>query len=87
LAGVSFLFSTFDQQALSFTELFCGIVAADTQHMTTGSAFNQHSKVTSGRNRDGDLGDDVQFQGSKEFAETWRQEWEQHARLVAATQK
>ena len=33
------------------------------------------------------LGDDVQFQGSKEFAETWRQEWEQHARLVAATQK
>jgi len=33
------------------------------------------------------LGDDVHFQGGKEFAETWRQEWEVHAKLVAATQK
>lgn len=29
------------------------------------------------------LGDDVQFQGGKEFAKTWREEWEQHAKIVA----
>jgi tripartite-type tricarboxylate transporter receptor subunit TctC len=28
------------------------------------------------------LGDEVQFQGGKEFAKTWRDEWEQHARIV-----
>ncbi len=33
------------------------------------------------------LGDDVHFQGGKEFAETWRREWEQHAKLVEAAQK
>lgn len=33
------------------------------------------------------LGDEVQFQGSKEFGQTWRQEWDLHARLVAGTQK
>jgi hypothetical protein len=33
------------------------------------------------------LGDAVQFQGGKEFAETWRREWEQHAKLVEAAQK
>jgi tripartite-type tricarboxylate transporter receptor subunit TctC len=33
------------------------------------------------------LGDDVRFQGSKEFEKTWREEWDVHAKLVAATQK
>lgn len=30
------------------------------------------------------LGDEVHFQGGKEFEKTWREEWEQHARIVAA---
>jgi len=30
------------------------------------------------------LGDEVHFQGGKEFEKTWRDEWEQHARIVAA---
>ena len=29
------------------------------------------------------LGDDVYFQGGKDFEKTWRNEWEQHARIVA----
>ena len=29
------------------------------------------------------LGDDVNFQGGKEFAKTWREEWEQHGKIVA----
>jgi tripartite-type tricarboxylate transporter receptor subunit TctC len=29
------------------------------------------------------LGDDVHFQGGKDFAKTWRDEWEQHAKIVA----
>ena len=33
------------------------------------------------------LGDDVDFQGSKEFAETWRHEWDTAARLVAGAKK
>ena len=30
------------------------------------------------------LGDQVNFQGGKEFEKTWRDEWEQHARIVNA---
>jgi tripartite-type tricarboxylate transporter receptor subunit TctC len=30
------------------------------------------------------LGDQVHFQGGKEFEKTWRDEWEQHARIVNA---
>ena len=30
------------------------------------------------------LGDQVNFQGGKEFDRTWRDEWEQHARIVNA---
>ena len=30
-----------------------------------------------------DLGDDVYFQGGKAFEKTWRDEWEQHTRIVA----
>ena len=33
------------------------------------------------------LGDDVDFQGSKEFAETWRQEWDTAAQVVGAAKK
>jgi tripartite-type tricarboxylate transporter receptor subunit TctC len=33
------------------------------------------------------LGDDVQFQGGKEFETTWRQEWELFAKVVTAAQK
>lgn len=33
------------------------------------------------------LGDDVQFEGSKEFEQTWRREWEDAARVVAAATK
>jgi tripartite-type tricarboxylate transporter receptor subunit TctC len=29
------------------------------------------------------LGDDVYFQGGKDFEKTWRDEWEQHTRIVA----
>jgi tripartite-type tricarboxylate transporter receptor subunit TctC len=29
------------------------------------------------------LGDEVQFQGGKDFDKTWREEWEQHSRVVA----
>jgi tripartite-type tricarboxylate transporter receptor subunit TctC len=31
------------------------------------------------------LGDEVHFQGGKDFEKTWRDEWEQHARMVAGT--
>jgi tripartite-type tricarboxylate transporter receptor subunit TctC len=30
------------------------------------------------------LGDQVHFQGGKEFEKTWREEWEQHAKIVNA---
>jgi tripartite-type tricarboxylate transporter receptor subunit TctC len=33
------------------------------------------------------LGDDVQFEGSKEFERTWRKEWDEGAKIVAATKK
>jgi tripartite-type tricarboxylate transporter receptor subunit TctC len=33
------------------------------------------------------LGDDVQFQGGKEFETTWRQEWEMFSKVVTAAQK
>lgn len=33
------------------------------------------------------LGDQVNFQGGKEFDKTWRDEWEQHARIVNAAAK
>lgn len=33
------------------------------------------------------LGDQVHFQGGKEFEKTWRDEWEQHARIVNAAAK
>jgi tripartite-type tricarboxylate transporter receptor subunit TctC len=33
------------------------------------------------------LGDDVQFQGGKEFETTWRQEWELFSKVVTAAQK
>ena len=33
------------------------------------------------------LGDDVQFQGGKEFETTWRQEWDGFAKVVAGAQK
>ncbi|OGL18035.1 MAG: hypothetical protein A3F92_15360 [Candidatus Rokubacteria bacterium RIFCSPLOWO2_12_FULL_71_22] len=33
------------------------------------------------------LGDDIDFQGSKEFAETWRHEWDVAAQLVAGAAK
>lgn len=33
------------------------------------------------------LGDDVQFQGGKEFETTWRQEWEMFAKVVTGAQK
>jgi tripartite-type tricarboxylate transporter receptor subunit TctC len=29
------------------------------------------------------LGDDVHFQGGKEFEKTWREEWEQHSKIAA----
>jgi tripartite-type tricarboxylate transporter receptor subunit TctC len=33
------------------------------------------------------LGDDVQFQGGKEFETTWRQEWELFSKVITAAQK
>ena len=33
------------------------------------------------------LGDDVQFQGGKEFEATWRQEWEMFSKVVTTAQK
>lgn len=30
------------------------------------------------------LGDEVNFQGGKEFEKTWREEWEQHSKIVSA---
>jgi tripartite-type tricarboxylate transporter receptor subunit TctC len=33
------------------------------------------------------LGDDVQFQGGKEFEATWRQEWEMFSKVVTSAQK
>lgn len=33
------------------------------------------------------LGDDVQFQGGREFETTWRQEWDMFAKVVAGAQK
>lgn len=33
------------------------------------------------------LGDEVEFQGGKEFEATWRQEWEQVARIVSSAHK
>ena len=33
------------------------------------------------------LGDEIQFLGGKEFEATWRQEWDEVARVVAGTQK
>jgi len=33
------------------------------------------------------LGDDVQFQGGKEFEAAWRQEWEMFSKVVASAQK
>jgi hypothetical protein len=34
-----------------------------------------------------ELGDDVQFQGGKEFETTWRQEWEIFSKVVTSAQK
>jgi tripartite-type tricarboxylate transporter receptor subunit TctC len=31
------------------------------------------------------LGDEVHFQGGKDFEKTWREEWEQHSKIVAGT--
>ena len=33
------------------------------------------------------LGDEIQFQGGKEFETTWRQEWDGFAKVVASTEK
>jgi tripartite-type tricarboxylate transporter receptor subunit TctC len=33
------------------------------------------------------LGDDIQFQGGKEFETTWRQEWEMFSKVVTVAQK
>jgi hypothetical protein len=30
------------------------------------------------------LGDEVHFQAGKDFEKTWREEWEQHAKIAAA---
>jgi tripartite-type tricarboxylate transporter receptor subunit TctC len=30
------------------------------------------------------LGDEVHFQGGKDFEKTWHQEWEQHAKIAAS---
>ena len=51
------------------------------------AAFKKMSEDPSFQGLIRSLGDDVNFQGSKEFEKTWREEWEQHAKLVTATQK
>ena len=46
------------------------------------SAFQKLSEDKSFRALIKSLGDEVHFQGGKEFEKTWRDEWEQHAKLV-----
>jgi tripartite-type tricarboxylate transporter receptor subunit TctC len=47
------------------------------------TAFKTLSEDQSFRALIKSLGDEVRFHGGKEFEKTWRDEWEQHARIVA----
>jgi tripartite-type tricarboxylate transporter receptor subunit TctC len=62
-----------------------GIPQAIAQKLET--AFKQMSEDSSFQALIKQLGDEIHFQGGKEFETTWRQEWEGFAKVVASTQK
>jgi tripartite-type tricarboxylate transporter receptor subunit TctC len=47
------------------------------------TAFRKLSEDRSFKGLIKSLGDEVSFQSGKDFAKTWREEWEQHSKLVA----
>ena len=51
------------------------------------AAFRKISEDKSFQSLIRSLGDDVQFQGGKEFDTTWRKEWETFSKVVATAQK
>jgi tripartite-type tricarboxylate transporter receptor subunit TctC len=51
------------------------------------AAFKQMTEDSSFQALIKQLGDEIHFQGGKEFETTWRQEWEGFAKIVASAQK
>lgn len=51
------------------------------------AAFKQMTEDSSFQALIKQLGDEIQFQGGKEFETTWRQEWDGFAKVVASAQK
>jgi len=59
-------------------QAIAGKLEASLKQMTEDSSFQALIKQ---------LGDEIQFQGGKEFETTWRQEWDGFAKVVASAQK
>jgi len=51
------------------------------------AAFKQMTEDSSFQALIKQLGDEIHFQAGKEFENTWRQEWEGFAKVVAGAQK
>jgi len=62
-----------------------GIPQAIAQKLEAG--FKQVTEDSSFQALIKQLGDEIQFQGGKEFEATWRQEWDGFAKVVASAQK
>ena len=59
-------------------QAIAGKLEASLKQMTEDGSFQALIKQ---------LGDEIQFQGGKEFETTWRQEWDGFAKVVASAQK